>query len=226
MSRGRELAAVATLTIALTMAARPLAAQGMTGPIDLGGVRTGTVQLDPAQATPPQDRLVRPSPAANAAAPKLDIKAFYGKFGGTGFADGDDAAYFGMSQRDLDVQIEGAANGGFRVTWTTVLRDSSDPKVPHFRRRQATLTFVPGTKPDVYQASESGDPLSGGTVSWANITRNTLTVHQFTVLPDGRHDVQTYARTLSGTGMDLVYTRVVEGERQRRVKGKLVKNEK
>jgi len=36
--------------------------------------------------------------------------------------------------------------------------------------------------------------------------------------------MQTYARTLSGTGMDLVYTRIVDGERQRRVRGKLVKN--
>jgi hypothetical protein len=213
------LGLAAGFALALSFYEAPAAAQGMTGPIDLG-----TVQLN--RATPPQSRPVRPSPAANAAAPKLDIKAFYGKFGGRGIAEGGDAAYFGMTDRDLDVQIEDAANGGFKLTWTTVLRDSSDPKLPHLRRRQATLTFVPGTKPGVYQANENGDPLNGGMVSWADITRNTLTVHQFAVLPDGRHDVQTYARTLSGTGMDLVYTRVVGGEPQRRVKGKLVKNDK
>ena len=53
-----------------------------------------------------------------------------------------------------------------------------------------------------------------------------LTVHEFRVLPDGRHEIQTYARTLSGTGMDLIYTRIVDGERQRRVRGKLVKDAK
>jgi hypothetical protein len=222
MSTRDRLGLGAAFALALSITATPAGAQSMTRPIDLG-----TVQLSPGQASPPPpSRQVRPSPAANAAAPKLDIKAFYGSFGGKGFAEGGDAGYFGMTERDLDVRIEDAANGAFRVTWTTVLRDSSDPKLPHLRRRQATLTFVPGASPGVYQASENGNPLSGGTVSWANITRTTLTVHQFTVLPDGRHDVQTYARTLSGSGMDLVYTRIVDGEKQRRVKAKLVKNDK
>jgi hypothetical protein len=195
----------------------------MTGPID-----TGTIRLNPA-AAPPASPTRRTTPAQGApAAPApvraLDIKAFFGSFAGSGVADGADTAYYGVTQRDLDVRISVAADGGFAVAWTTVLRAGGDMQNPNIRRRATTMTFRPGPRPGLFTATDSGDPLQGGMIAWARLARSTLTIYLFSVQDDGRHDIQTYARTLSGTGMDLVYTRIVDGERQRRVRGKLVKN--
>lgn len=218
-----SLAILACLVAGLAARATA-AAQGMTGPIDLGTVPTGPVQLNPSESIqPPVPRRGRPA-TPSAAGRKLDVKAFLGSFSGSGIADGDDVAYFGVTQRDLDVWISTAGEGGFTVAWTTVLRQGGDPKAPDMRRRATTMTFVPGPRAGLFRATDSGDPLMGEMLSWARIAGSTLTIHQFTVLADGRHEIQTYARTLSGTGMDLVYTRVTDGERQRRVRGKLVKN--
>lgn len=201
-------------------------AQGMTGPVDTGTVRLDRIPLGQGtapQAAPPRRRAAAPS-AAPSAARTLDIKAFFGSFGGSGLADGDDSAYLGVTQRDLDVRFAPAGQGGFTVAWTTVLRSGGDPKNPDIRRRETSLTFAPGPRAGLFTANDNGNPLQGGTIAWARLARNTLTIYLFTVREDGRHDVQSYARTLSGTGMDLVYTRLVDGERQRRVRGKLVKN--
>jgi hypothetical protein len=202
-----------------------LALAQMTGPIDTGTIRTERLQLNSfqfAQATPAPGRA--PAAPAPRATQNLDIKAFAGSFAGSGIADGEDATYYGVTQRDLDVRITPAADGGFTIIWTTVLRQGGEAQNPIVRRRATTMTFVPGPRQGMFRATDSGDALKGEMVSWARIARNTLTLYQFTILPDGRHEVQTYARTVSGSGMDLVYTRVADGERQRRVRGKLVKN--
>ncbi len=211
----RHLWIVGLLALIAGSLVGPATAQ-MTGPIDLGGVRS-----NPAPAPAPARR---PAAAPTAPSRSLDIKAFFGSFAGSGVADGDDTAYYGVTQRDIDVRISAAADNGFTVAWTTVLRAGGDMQNPNIRRRATTMTFRPGPRPGLFTATDNGDPLRGGTTSWARISRSTLTIYVFSVQEDGRHDIQTYARTLSGTGMDLVYTRIVDGERQRRVRGKLVKN--
>ena len=201
-------------------------AANMTGPIDLGTVKTGAVQLnrsDSLQSPPLSRPPLKPKAPSRTAAP-LKLAAFFGSFAGHGLSDGDDSAYFGVTQRDLDVQISPAGEAGFSVAWTTVLRAGGDPKAPNVRRRSVTMTFAPGPRPGLFHATDNGDPLGGGMVSWARISGNTLMIEQFDVLADGRHETQTYARTLAGTGMKLVYTRVVDGERTRHVRGDLVKN--
>lgn len=210
----------------VAIGAGPARAQGMTGTIETGTVRFDRIQLGPGTAPPaaPAPRRSATPSAASGATRPLDIKAFFGSFAGSGLADGDDSAYFGVTQRDLDVRFASAGQGGFTVTWTTVLRGGGDPKNPDIRRRETSMTFAPGPRAGLFTADANGDPLNGGAIAWARLARNTLTIYLFSVREDGRHDVQTYARTLSGTGMDLVYTRLIDGERQRRVRGKLVKN--
>lgn len=218
----------ASLAILLWLAAGAsvAAAQGMTGPISTGEVRLERIQLAPGPAAPapPAARRTAAPPRAGSASQPLDIKAFFGSFAGSGLADGDDSAYFGVTQRDLDVRIAAAGQGGFTIVWTTVLRGGGDPKNPDIRRRETTMTFAPGPRPGLFTAAANGSPLDGGVIAWARLARNTLTIYVFAVREDGRHDIQTYARTLSGNGMELVFTRLVDGERQRRVRGKLVKN--
>lgn len=206
------------LGVVLVLVAADAAAQ-MTAPIE---IYPGRPQ-QPAQATPAPRRAAPTStaPATPAPSRNLDIKAFAGGFAGSGIADSEDATYLGVTQRDLDVRITPTADGGFTIAWTTILRLGGDAAP---RRRATSMTFRAGPRAGLFTAADNGDPMQGGMISWARISRNTLTLHQFSVRDSGQHDIQTYARTLSGSGMDLVYTRVVDGERQRRVRGKLVKN--
>lgn len=227
MATARAWAVIACMVAGLWVAAAPAArAQGMTGTLDTGTVRLERIQLNSGPAAPaaPAPRRTAAPSAPRAAPQAVDIKAFFGSFAGSGLADGDDSAYFGVTQRDLDVRLAAAGQGGFTIAWTTVLRSGGDPRNPDIRRRATSMTFVPGPRAGMFTAEGNASPLEGGTIAWARLARNTLTIYLFTVREDGRHDVQSYARTLSGGGMELVYTRLVDGERQRRVRGKLVKN--
>jgi hypothetical protein len=169
----------------------------------------------------------------------LSIKAFFGTFTGTGLAKTEDSQYFGVTVRDLDAKIEGTPGDGFKITWTSVIRSGGDPARPRVRRREASLEFVP-TKLTPAEAAETGvktetlgfrgkgaqigDPIDGKFQTWARIRRNTLLIHILQINEEGGYDLETYARTLSGAGMDLIYSRERDGEQLRSVKGKLIKN--
>ena len=162
--------------------------------------------------------------SGDAVAADLPLNAFFGSFAGTGVARSEDSQYFGVTVRDFDVQIE-KTDSGFSVTWTTVLRQGGDPANPSVRRRSATLTFTPTGKPNVYRARES-DPMSDGGYAWARLYKNTLGVYIVSIDANGVYELQRYQRTLSGGGMDIVFTRLRDGEVQRTVKGKLAKQGK
>jgi len=70
----------------------------------------------------------------------------------------------------------------------------------------------------------SGDPLKGEELSWARIDGNTMTVFLMTVSKQGVYELQQYDRTLSGTGMRLLFRSWRDGDRLRSVLGRLVKN--
>jgi hypothetical protein len=159
--------------------------------------------------------------ALPAGAADLNIKAFFGKFTGSGVAQSEDSIYFATTVRDTDVQI-GPTPDGFRMTWTTVLRQGGDPNNPNIRRRQTTMDFVQQPQLNQFKAKPS-DAIPPGGQSWARISGNTLTVYIFSVDENGRYEIQSYARTLTGAGMDLVFSRIRDGEEMRTVKAKLTR---
>lgn len=160
--------------------------------------------------------------AAPASAQDLTIKPFFGSFAGSGVAKSEDSLYFGVSVRDVDVEIRPTADG-FRIAWTTVLRQGGDPNKPNVKKNASAAEFVATAKANFFAGKANGDPLQGKSVAWASIKRNTLTAHFVSVDEDGRPEVQSYARTLTGEGMDLVYSRVVGDEKTRTVKAKLTR---
>lgn len=160
--------------------------------------------------------LAAPVDAAN-----LDIKAFYGKYAGSGVANSEDSLYFAVTVRDTDVTI-GPTQDGFRVTWTTVIRQGGDPSKPNVRRRSTTVDFVQQVKLNQF-VGKPGDGLPPGGQAWARIINNTLTIYIFSVDEDGNYEIQSYARTLTGAGMDLVFSRIRDGEQTRTVKAKLTR---
>lgn len=160
--------------------------------------------------------------AVPAQAADLSPAAFYGTFQGSGFAEDKDSIYFGTTVRDLDVIIA-PSGAGFNVTWTTIIRAGGDPKNPDVRRKTQTATFSPTDKANVFRGAPSGDPLAGNPYVWARIEENTLTVFIMTIGESGEYSMQSYARTLSGYGMDLVFTRIRDGEPVRSARAKLTK---
>ncbi len=160
--------------------------------------------------------------AASARNKALSIAHFYGTFSGGGVAENEDSLYFAVTARDFDVVI-GPAGNGFKVTWTSVIRGGGDVIKPKVRKKSTSRTFVKGARPGMYNGVSSGDPLSGKEMSWARIKETSLVVYLMVIDKTGAYQLQRYDRKLVGTGMELTFTRLKDGEKVRTVKGRLVK---
>ena len=152
----------------------------------------------------------------------LPIAAFYGNFAGGGIAHNSDSEYFAMTTRDFDVVIR-PEGGAVRIDWTSVIRGGGDPVNPKIRRKTSSKLLQATGAPNVFHGSKSGNPLKGEELCWARIDGNTLTVFLMTVSKSGIYELQQYDRTLSGTGMKLLFRSWRDGDRLRSVSGKLVK---
>ncbi|MBM3559608.1 MAG: hypothetical protein FJX53_07000 [Alphaproteobacteria bacterium] len=156
-----------------------------------------------------------------AAAQDLNIAAFHGRFQGSGVSENADSLYFGVTVRDFDVTL-GPDGAGFFVEWTTVIHSGDNSTRPEVRRRTDRMVFAPAGPARVWRATPPGNPWGDG-IAWAKLKKQTLTVPVMRVTEDGGWIVQSYARTLTGTGMELDFVVVRDGEAQRHVKGRLVK---
>jgi hypothetical protein len=159
--------------------------------------------------------------APQAIAQALLVNAFYGHYQGSGVAENSDSLYFGVTVRDLDVKI-GAEGTGFYVEWTSVIRGGGDPNNPDIRRRTQRMDFKPGADVNVFNATGRDNPRTDG-LAWAQIQNQTLSIHVMQITAAGGYVIQTYNRTLEGTGMRLKFINVANGEPQREVDARLVK---
>jgi hypothetical protein len=158
----------------------------------------------------------------SAATKALSIDAFFGTFTGGGIAQNADSVYFSLTTRDFDVVIR-RNDAGFRIEWTSVIRGGGDPDRPNVRRKKSSKTLRPAASPNVFHCTDSGDPLAGKEMCWARIEKNTLSLFLMTVDKDGVYELQQYDRTLSGSGMQLLFRSWRDGDRLRSVSGQLVK---
>lgn len=166
--------------------------------------------------------LVLAAAGARAQTDSVPIEAFAGSWEGTAVAENADSLYFGVTTRDMNIEIE-PVNGGFRLFWTALLRQGGDPEDPDVYRRSAELVFRPAGEPNLFEAESSGNPLNGEVLSWARLHGRTLSVYQLTLNDEGGYELTSYDRTLTGNGMELVFKRLRDGEPVRTVTGRLVK---
>ena len=145
------------------------------------------------------------------------IADFFGHYVGNAMAKTEDSRYLGFEIRDLDVIIEGAENGGFVLSWTTIRRQNGKEA----KRTEQTMFFRPGFVPTVFGPEKQGDPAKGEDVSWARIEGDTLYTYLMAVSDKGDYELQIYTRRLTGNGMELEFGRYRDGERVRKVTGKL-----
>jgi len=162
------------------------------------------------------------SGAALAQGREVAIAAFYGRWVGSGLSETALSRTFRLTQRDFDVEIQPDGDG-FRVSWTSVLRQKGDPLNPKIERRQDSVAFRPSGQRNVWRGADNADPLTGAPYYWARIERQTLVVTGMTVAEDGKWSMQIFRRTLSDLGMKLDYTRIADGEPVRSTQGRLTK---
>lgn len=153
-----------------------------------------------------------------------DYAAFLGHWKGSGISETEDSIYFAVTVRDMDVQIEAVDDTAFRLTWTTVTRESGDPDNPKIKKKSASFVFRANGTPGVYMSEDMGDPLQSEPVWWSRIEGETLYTYMLRIREDGTWQVQKYTRTVTGMGMSLTYQRITDGEAERQVRGRLIKH--
>ena len=160
--------------------------------------------------------------AASAAdAADAPVSAFYGEYIGTAIAETKMPSKVTVTARDLDTTIK-AAGEGFEISWATVEYKMQPGKVTS-NRATASISFLPTARKNIFKSAKPSDPTGDEPLYWARISGQTLTVFAVTVNDKGDQDVSSWARTLNGNRMDLVFRRSVAGEPLRSVKGSLSK---
>jgi hypothetical protein len=159
--------------------------------------------------------------AGAALADDIGIGDFAGQWVGKVTVETMSPTDFPTSLRDAGVTVTPSADGGFALEWSTVKRESGDPERPDEAIGETQLTFT-ATAPARWTAGP-GNPVAGQALWTARLQDRTLTVVGYTIMPDGRAEMQTYQRTLDGDAMALNYTRVVDGALARRAAGALTR---
>jgi hypothetical protein len=163
--------------------------------------------------------LVAPASAADP-----DYARFFGEYEGVAISGGSGKT----DTRDIRARI-GPTSKGFTVNWLMTIHRASGTD----KRVEYTMTFLPTKRDSVYSAAMSLDafgnavpldPMKGDPYVWARIEGPTLTIYALTVTDHGGYDLQVFDRKLvPGGGMDLKYSRIVDGQVQRTVTGRLKK---
>jgi hypothetical protein len=152
-----------------------------------------------------------------------DLAAFYGSYVGQAVSESDGE----ISNRDIAVEIR-AHKKGFKLKWSTVTKRADG----RLKRKAYEVNFVGSGTETVYASAMRRnlfgkavpmDPLKGDPYVWATLVGSTLTVHAMIITESHGYEMQTYRRTRTDAGLDLVFNRVRDGERLRDVTGTLVK---
>jgi len=148
-------------------------------------------------------------------------EAFYGHFVGTTIDEGVGE----IEKRDLDVHVRPYRNG-FNIEWTTTIhRTSGKTKRANFsinfRPTERSGVFSSAMRKDKFGNARPLDPLRGDPYVWAVVEGDVLTVNTLIILEGTGYEIQTYERRLTPDGMNLVFSRIRNGEKLKRIKAKL-----
>ena len=173
-------------------------------------------------------RLLVPSlllfaPVSPAAAADPDYRRFFGEYVGEAVS-GDSGR---VETRDISAKI-GPAPKGFTVSWLMNIHRVSGKE----KHVEYSMTFLPTKRDNIYSAAMALDafgnavpldPMKGDPYVWARIEGQTLTLYALTVTERGGYDLQVFDRKLVPGGMELRYSRVVDGQAPRVITGRLRK---
>lgn len=151
------------------------------------------------------------------------LKKFFGEYVGTGVASRKRRGRVSLDRRDLDVSIKPYKEGGFTMTWTTIIAPEYATKR---RERTTTVNFVPTERTEVWRADPVTTLMSGQAVIWARIGGEALFVYIAALTEAGGIATSVYKRTLTKNGMRLEFDRTQDGQRVRTVQATLRRKKK
>jgi hypothetical protein len=146
------------------------------------------------------------------------IDAFVGSYEGTAEFEFNNK----IERRDMSTTIE-AGDDGFIVGWTSVSYRSDG----RTKTKSYTIEFSPSERDHIYKSAMKKnlfgkatplDPLRGEPFVWARFEGETLSVFSLFINEVGGYEVQEFHRSLAPGGLDLVFQRVHNGERQKEIR--------
>ena len=154
-------------------------------------------------------------------ADSAQYERFFGRFEGEAVVD----ARGRISTRKTSVEIA-PVDRGFTVKWVTVVPKTDGKETQKvysvkFKPTKREGIYVSAVRKDLFGKAVPNDPLKGEPFSWAKISGDKLTVYTLMITDSGEYEMQTNERTLTPVGMDLLFSRVRDGELVLSVTGKL-----
>ena len=121
--------------------------------------------------------------------------------------------------RNLDVTIS-PYKRGFTVEWTTTIyKPSGKTKQANFSINFKTMgkggLYRSAMRVNAFGQEVPNDPLKGAPYIWGVLSGKTLTVHSLMIFGNGDYEIQTYIRSLTKDGMDVVFSRIRNGEKKK-----------
>lgn len=162
------------------------------------------------------------APSMTHAQESRSLADFAGTWRGSSLTADADSQRLGATVGDLDATVTPRGDG-FTLAWTR-LAPTGDPAAPTVERQATTLTFRRADRPNVFTASDSGNPMEGQTLSWARLAGATLSVYQLVLNDRGGFDLTSVDRTLDGDGMAVVLRVIRDAEPVRLVAGRATRN--
>ena len=147
---------------------------------------------------------------------KASIKDFFGEFVGKAITrKRPNNTTQGKKDRQANVVIKPTGQGGFTITWVTIRRVTffGDKR----KTRYTEMTFAPAGKANRWRWTKNKPLAGGGPLALATLSGRTLTIHILALDGRGRLHAATYLRTLSRTGLHLVFRRGLNSLQVRRV---------
>jgi hypothetical protein len=144
---------------------------------------------------------------------------FYGHYRGYGFAE-DATGPFINTERDFELSIVPLEPDGFEISWTTVKRKGDSPNSLEVSISRNTAKFRASGEPGVYHGVENGAPLDGGTMTWARLQGDVLTVYRMVIEQSGVPELHVYRRMITAKGLELYFTALRDGKMVRTVRGR------
>ena len=152
--------------------------------------------------------IVTATPQMARAEESATLKKFFGEYQGIGVVSRKGRGRGSLDRRDLDVSIKPHGEGGFTMTWTTVIAPSY---AQERRERTQTVNFIPTTRTEVWRSDPVTTLMSGNAVIWARIGGGNLYVYVATMTEAGGIATSVYKRMLTKSGIRLEFARTQDG---------------
>ena len=136
-----------------------------------------------------------------------------------------------VEERDVDMVIEPYRGDGLRIDWVNVSKIDGRRDVPGVERREQTVLLESAGRdgmllrieePNLFRKAPEMQPMSDP-IQWAAIDGDSLDLYSFVVDPEAGYEFQIYAHTLTPTGLDISFERIVDGVVTRTIDGSTVR---